>query len=391
MTAQVVSAFYLLRRRQWFFASLFMSLAIGVKITALLFLPAFFFFLVSWHIPKFGFKNAIIVLVCSSSIIFSGISALGYAIKTHGQANFYPQEQLELLVSGFKKNLISYWGHGELSSSEKQKNETSLSEQNSGRVEEKINRLPVIANHPGDLRIKINYIVFGGVVFWLVLLLGGVEKVFNKQRINIPGDLSRWPYGVGLSYLILTAYFVRSAPDARFFLPGLPFILLPFAESAVRLPKHKYMISFLLTLALLQGGYVLVKVYRLRLITESTMEAIHFLEKHRFSPRTIFMYPEGSYRFFPAPHEWYLGYRLREFWRSDNDHRLEILKEFNVGSILIKKHLVAPVDKEITNLGVYPPEFVHEIAGDARFGKIFDNDQISIYSLPYSKSYEVTN
>ena len=44
MTAQALSAFYFLRKRRYLLASLFMCFAIGLKLTALLFLPAFFFF-----------------------------------------------------------------------------------------------------------------------------------------------------------------------------------------------------------------------------------------------------------------------------------------------------------------------------------------------------------
>lgn len=96
----------------------------------------------------------------------------------------------------------------------------------------------------------------------------------------------------------------------------------------------------------------------------------------------IFMYPEGNYRFFPAQHEWYLGYRLRDFWRADNDERLRLLKKFKVSLLVIKKYLIAPVDGHITNLGVYPVEFVEDIAADRRFAKVFENNQVIIYAVP---------
>lgn len=53
-----------------------------------------------------------------------------------------------------------------------------------------------------------------------------------------------------------------------------------------------------------------------------------------------------------------------------------------IGAIVIKKHLVGPVDERITDLGVYPLRFVKQIETDPRFTKVFSNDAVSIYSLP---------
>jgi hypothetical protein len=133
-------------------------------------------------------------------------------------------------------------------------------------------------------------------------------------------------------------------------------------------------------LALLQGGFVLAKTYNLRVITPSIQEGISFLKANPPEGR-IFMYPEGNYRFYPAQHEWYLGYHLREFWRADNDTRIRLLKRYNVSTVVIKKHLIAPVDDQITNLGVYPVSFVKEIEVDSRFKKTFSNSQLIMYKV----------
>ncbi|MCI5130881.1 MAG: hypothetical protein D3904_05015, partial [Candidatus Electrothrix sp. EH2] len=180
----------------------------------------------------------------------------------------------------------------------------------------------------------------------------------------------------------IAAFFLKSAPDARFFFPGLPFLLLPVAEQAVRLPRPKWIISLLAALALLQGGYVLAKTYKLRQITPELQEAIFWLQEHPPVPAKIFMYPEGNYRLFPVPHEWYMNYHLREFWRADNDLRLEILRRFHIGAIVVKKYLVAPVDKNITNLGVYPDYFVQDLQHDDRFYTVFENKDILILKIP---------
>ena len=194
-------------------------------------------------------------------------------------------------------------------------------------------------------------------------------------------DSSFWLYLTGGTYTLIAVWFIRTAPDARFFLPALPFLFLPFAEKTVCLPKPKVIISFIAALAFLQGGYVLQKTYNLRAITPEIREGIAYLETHPPSGH-IFMYPEGNYRFFPAQHEWYLGYRLRKFWRADNDARIKLLKKFKVSTIVIKKSLIAQVDEKITNLGVYPISFVKEIEEDSRFQKIFVNNQLVMYRVP---------
>jgi len=77
-----------------------------------------------------------------------------------------------------------------------------------------------------------------------------------------------------------------------------------------------------------------------------------------------------------------LGYLLREFWTSDNDNRIKMLNKFGVGAIVIKKHLIAEVDPEIINLGVYPTYFVRDLEDDPRFEKLFENNGVIIYRVP---------
>ena len=93
------------------------------------------------------------------------------------------------------------------------------------------------------------------------------------------------------------------------------------------------------------------------------------------------MYPEGNYRLFPVPHEWYMNYHLREFWQADNDLRIAILRSFDVGAVVVKKYLIAPVDQEITNLGVYPDYFVRDIQQDDRFRTVFENKVVHIFKI----------
>lgn len=384
MTAQVLTAFYLLRRQRWFMASWFMSLAIGFKVSAVLFYPVFFLLLLFWQVRRTGWLKGTATLCCSLVIVLGCTWSIGRAIVKYGNSEFYPQAQLERILKHTKEAIESHvpviskiTGVANLN--------TSLSARPSVGNEKAESEPVIIANHPGDLRVKENYLVYGGIILWLVALYGLIGKFFYRfsSRCSIAyRDSDLWLYLIGGSYTLIAIWYIKTSPDARFFLPGLPFLLLPLVEKAVCLPKPKIFISFLTALAFLQVGYVLQKTYRLRALTPDIKQGIEYLQSNPTAGH-IFMYPEGNYRFFPAQHEWYLGYRLREFWRADNNERLRLLKKFNVSLLVIKKHLIAPVDKEITNLGVYPVQFVEDIAADSRFDKVFENNQLLIYRISF--------
>jgi hypothetical protein len=383
MTAQILTALYLLRRQKWFFAAVFMSFAIGFKVTAVLFYPAFFLLLFYWQVKKTGWMKGMASFVCALAIVLGSTWAIGRAIVSYAHSDFYPQAQLERLLKRTKSSLEKHIPVISKTAGISDIN-TNLSARPASPQKMEESSPTVISNNPGDLRIKENYFVYAGIVLWMVVLYGLIGKFFYKfsSRCVIQyKDSSLWLYFVGGTYTLITAWYIRTAPDARFFLPGLPFLLLPLVEKSVCLPKPKIFITILTALAFLQGGYVLQKTYRLRALTPELQAGIQYLREHP-SKGHIFMYPEGNYRFFPAQHEWYLGYRLREFWRADNNERIKMLNKFGVSLLVIKKYLVAPVDESITNLGVYPTQFVDQIASDSRFAKTFENDQILIYRIP---------
>ena len=64
---------------------------------------------------------------------------------------------------------------------------------------------------------------------------------------------------------------------------------------------------------------------------------------------------------------------------ADNNKRIEMLHDYGIGAIVVKKHLIAQADKEITNLGIYPAAFIDEIKNDARFENIFDNRDVEVF------------
>jgi hypothetical protein len=386
MTAQILTAFFLLRRGKWMLASLFMSLAIGLKVTAVLFYPSFFFMVVYWQMEKRGWLRGGVICFLSVLVVLGFTWALGRTIVTYGHSEFYPQAQMQRLLKKTQEIFIT-----RIPVISKKIGVTDFNTNLSARPSAAPSAIRetepvVIANHPGDLRVRENFLVYGGIIMWLVVLYGLLGKVFyclSPNCLIAYKERNWWLYLVGGSYTFLAAWYIRTSPDARFFLPGLPFLLLPLVEKSVCLPKPKVFISILAAMTFLQGSYVLQKTYKLRALSPELQEGIRYLREH---PPTgnIFMYPEGNYRFFPTQHEWYLGYLLRDFWKADNDVRLKLLEKFNISLLVIKKYLIAPVDEEITNLGVYPIEFVREINIDPRFKKVFENKQLIIFQVPSS-------
>ncbi len=390
VTAQVLTAFYLLRRKRWYLASCFMALAVGFKETAVLFFPAFFMLFLWWRFRQSGIMKSVLTFIFSAFLILGCSFGLGKTVNMYAHAPFYPLQKLEHILAAVKRGIGADVPGTGVEPAGAPVHPAVVSTANEADEEISETAPQIIANNPGDLRIKENFFVYGGILLWLVVFLGallnlplpakylGKTNLINKEIILPSG---RWLYLTGGSFLVLAAYFGRTAPDARFFLPGLPFVLLPFAEGITKLKKTKVLITLLATLAILQGGYVLAKTYRLRVVSPAIKAGIAYLVKHPPVPPGIFMYPEGDYRLFPMQHEWYLGYRLREFWRADDGKRIEMLRQFHVGAVVIKKHLIAPVDKAITNLGVYPPEFVHDLKNDPRFTRVFENKDLLIFQL----------
>jgi hypothetical protein len=388
VTAQVLTAFYLLMigRRWW--ALMFMLWAMALKETAFLFLPVFFLY---WGVEIWKRRSEAMGLFRPGVSLLLAVLVVGFysagwneILWRHAQAGLYPVQSVSHTLTAWKSWMAKSFGKDEVSLD--QKNDRSP-------VTETVAPPSLIvttygteikANHPGDLRLPVNFLIYGGALIWLVVLGGLALRLRATIRGGRPASLpsTGWLWAIGLSYVIPALYILRTAPDARFFLPAVPFLLLPFVEWAVRVPRKSILLAVVVTLAVLQAAPVYLKVYKLREMSPGTWEAIQYLKKNPPRPAQLFMYPEGNYRFFPAPYDWYMGYTLKEFWRADNDARLKKLQNHQIGAMVIKKHLVAPVDREITNYGVYPDYFVEQIKNDPRFERVFENDAVLIYRVP---------
>jgi hypothetical protein len=378
VTAQVVTAFCLLRKRRLGWSLLFMALAFSIKVTAVLFAVPFAF--VTWLTfrntdSRFGMA---LRLAAIAAALFLSCVPMAVALRSMG-FGYYPQTVLEgaLWKLGIPKTLC-------VTKDQPAEKTIVAPPPVVDKPDPRGPEAPIIANNPGDLRIPRNYLVFGGGILWL---LAGAAAAGALVRKDVAGPrrhvLERhWPALAGAWFVVCAAAMLWTAPDARYFAPALPFLLLPIARAAVRLPGRAVWWPALVLAATLQTGVVLWKIADLRRVPEGIREAIEYLGTQPPSPNRVFMYPEGDYRLFPCDHDWYLGYHLRDLWRGNNDQRMALLQRYQVGVIVVKKHLVREVTADTHDLGVYPASFVHDIDGDLRFPKRFENEDVVIYDVP---------
>jgi hypothetical protein len=248
-------------------------------------------------------------------------------------------------------------------------------------------------NHPGNLKAPVNWIIYGGGLIYLLMTAGilGVS-IRNKSNPREDNAISWWWFYIaGGSYIALTAIMLRDVPDARFFLPGIYLCLVPFGAMAGRLPAGRMLTILFLAASFVQGAGVLYKTYSLRHVPSGIMAAITYLESHPPEPNRVFMYPEGNYRLFPCIHEWYFNDQLVDvMWQAEPDARFEKFVDWDIGAIVIKKHLIGDLDSALSNLNTYPRSFVESIQADSRYTKVLENNDVIIYKLPLQEEASVT-
>jgi hypothetical protein len=382
--AQMMASFYYLRQRKISLSAVFFVLAMSLKETMFVLIPAYFVVIMLVY-PWKEFRWKVLVRVGLVGALFLmwfvGTTCL---FSSLGQ-EYYPYKKVRSVVKKLGINVRAI-------EDEMLGRPPAVKNASPAPASTRKKRTKQVANSPGDVRNPVNLVVYGGVLFWIVACSG----LAMSARGGPDGSGSgRWRLiwtGCGVWYIAVTGVVMRTAPDARFFMPAVPLLLIGLAEPASWLPRKRIWLPVLMMLAIVQSAVVLGKTYQLRHVRAEIVDAIEFLKQNPPIPNRVFMYPEGDYRLFPCPHEWYMGYdKLRDFWKADNEQRLATLRKRKVGAIVVKKWLVAPIDKNMNNLGVYPDFFVKQVSEDPRFAKAYENQDVVIYSVPAPEHAETNS
>jgi hypothetical protein len=371
-SAQAVTAFACCRRRKWGWAAICLALAVGIKESMLLMVPGYLLYLL-FSMWGTRWRTIAYAITASMACLAAVCSVTAWALWHYERTTYYPADMFRVVIN----RALEALPHDP---------PAPVSEE--GTVVEEPNRRvsmykdDVIANHPSDLRVAINWVIYGGGLLYgmvALALLVLVWALFRRKRVD--GNSVMLAIA-GALYMALSAYFLRESPAARFFMPGLYLVIPALVGFSRPLCQSRWVFGLTMALVVVQSGGVLYKTFTLRSVPSGIRDAIEFLDKNSPNPNRVFMYPEGNYRLFTCPHDWYLGYRLRDFWKGDNDERIAILQKRKVGAVVIKSHLVGEIDAEMNNLGVYPTYFVDDLESDDRFIKVYENKAVRIFSVP---------
>lgn len=379
--AQILTSFFFLRRRKLWHSVLFMCLALNLKETAFVFLPVYLLCIIFFFrdaVPCW--KTLLRVLAAGTIILFLTVS-MAVLFKYQLKSAYYPRIVLDQYLNLARNYGLLPAAQEPVKRYHRTGRNVNKAASPSPAASPAGRKYQKIANNPGDLRNPVNYLIYGGGLFWLVVLAGGAGCALSWRQ-RVPG--SGWWLLTGGWYLACTAWMMRMAPDARFFLPGMVFLVPPLACAIKPLHRSRTLVAVLLIIAFLQGTVVLAKTWQTRHVPKGVIEAANFLKQHPLETgrNRVFMYPEGNYRLFPCHHEWYFSWRIKEFWKADNDGRIKMLHEFRVSAIVIKKYRVGCMNPGMDNLGIYPDFFVRDIENDKRFAKIHENSDVAIYLVP---------
>lgn len=385
--AQLVTALLLFRRGRWLWSAAFLCHAISLKETVLVAVPVY---LLCVAILRYGCEPRWRAVGRAGIVTAIVIAHTVLAVRVMDSMDFvyHPYNTAVSQLRAARAQLVARWRTPAAPRPEAQPGPAATTPP-ALPIEQR--RYSEISQSPGDLRQPANWLIFPGGVLWAVFGAGVLGVLWGRRRAAVApqaedesggADSGAWLAGLGLSCVVITAVQMRTAPDARFFLPGMICLLVPACRWAVMLPWRRTWLTALCLVAVLQGGAVLAKTCALREVPAGVHQAFVYLADHPPQPNAVFMYPEGNAHLLPCPHNWYLNYGLRDFWQASNDERLKILHNVGLGAIVIKKYLVSSIDPKMNNLGIYPESFVRDIEGDDRFVRVLDNPDVAIYRVP---------
>lgn len=390
MTAQLVTAFCLLVRKRPVQSSLFMALGLLMKENAILFLPWYIFgvLYVVWKSKNTKVRK-VASLLTTATVVLATIVVLELTLFHHTEHHYNPVGNVIQRVTAMQnaKKIATSTAPRTSAASDTAKTATTP------------HRTPHITfNHPGDVRRSINWLIYPGALFWVMLLFAAFFVIKKRGQCN--SSRTVWMLSlVGILYSLCANYLLgKERRDFRYFIPAIPFIFIPIVYFAAPILNFKWVARILIILCVLQVGAALAKTYSLRHISPQQQEVITFLKNNKIPGNYIFMYPEGNYRLFPYQHIWYLSLdvkamhqhrngilhnmpTLSEFWQSPPENILQALEKRGIGALVIKKHLIRDLPLDTTNMGIYPLEFTSNLDNYPFLTKKFSNSYADIYYL----------
>ncbi|MEW6170181.1 MAG: glycosyltransferase family 39 protein [Candidatus Omnitrophota bacterium] len=226
---------------------------------------------------------------------------------------------------------------------------------------------------PGAVTINPLFLI---IYLGLPLLLGIVLYfVFSKYEKK---DSFLWiPV---ISYLIFWFIFFKNVLDARYLIPILPFLTI-IAAKAINHLKNKRIIIVFILICVLQFMLVCGFTYIKRQIPEGIREGYDFINKN-IPKNAVLMYPgEDIVTYTNRPIAYGRIWKIAEmYWAKDDITIYNILKEYSVDYIIIKKSRIYD-DSKVRHIGGYPFSFVEKLPKLNFLKNIFDNKELTIYKV----------
>ncbi len=195
-------------------------------------------------------------------------------------------------------------------------------------------------------------------------------------------------------YFIEFLYFFRGQWAVRYLAPtfGLLSVLSAAGLQDIRLrlgSRHaKWALLILGIVCMLQYGGSLAKIFTTRQISGQAKEAYRYITSEAPEDAVI-LYPEyGLSEETGRPMLWVRLLELPQlFWQLDERQSLEVLSQYRVCYILLKKERIYD-DREVKHRLGYPRSWVDRIHGYASFRRVFENDKAEILKIEPLESKE---
>jgi len=228
-----------------------------------------------------------------------------------------------------------------------------------------------IANHPGDLRRPLNWPRFLGVVALPALAWAAATRKLGRADLSVA--LAVAVYWVGFAFLL------APAPDVRYLLSAVT-LAAPLGARALA-GRGAWVKAFMLAAAAGTSLATAKVGHDLRTQRPDVLKTMSFLAKHTPPRSVVFMYPEGDRTLWPREVKWYLpNFQAEAALTADRpEESARILAANGISYVIVKQWLIAY--RPYAPASAYPPRFVEAIAHSPCFRLVFEAGGIRVYAL----------